>query len=167
MATPAKTTRPRKKTPPGRSRAKGSPAPPADETLDKLARALEMRANGHTYQDIVDAGIYTDPGNACHAVTKYLRDRANEAVDDLRAIQHMRYEALFRELREDRNMAASLTTRMAITDRLLTLMRDYNKLQGLNAPTKIEITDEMDREIQALAAELGADGVFGITDVGP
>lgn len=150
---------------PSRQRGKGGGTgsrPTQDETLDRVLACVKIRRDGGTWQDCADAGHYSDKSNAQKAVTAFLRTEVRDGIEELRLIQHMRYEELYRDLSD----LAARQRRYGImdaTDRVLTLMRDYNKFQGLNAPTKIELTDEMDREIQALAAQM-EDGTWGITD---
>jgi hypothetical protein len=143
--------------------------PDKDVVLRKRAAAVTGRRNGLTYQEIADIRgddgkpLYANRQNARAAVLAALQDRMDEAVDQYRAVQGDRYERMIRSLWATANQGGGRG--LDAMAELRRVMADLNRLYGLNVPTKIEITDEMDREISALAAKLGDDGTWDITGI--
>lgn len=64
------------------------------ESRLKRARAVELLAQGCSYEEIAQAVGYTNRGSAHRAVSKALAEREIEAVDELRAMELDRLDAL-------------------------------------------------------------------------
>lgn len=60
----------------------------------KRVRAVELLAQGRNYDDIAQAVGYSNRGSAHRAVSKALAEREIEAVDELRALELDRLDAL-------------------------------------------------------------------------
>lgn len=60
----------------------------------RRARAIELRAQGWTYEQIADELGYANRGTVCHIVHDALTARQVEAVDDLRFLERERLDAL-------------------------------------------------------------------------
>lgn len=60
----------------------------------RRARAIELRAQGWTYEDIARDLGYANRGTVCHIVSDALRARTDQAVDTLRSLEAQRLDAL-------------------------------------------------------------------------
>jgi hypothetical protein len=60
----------------------------------KRIRAVELLAAGHNYDEIAQAVGYTNRGSAHRAVSKALAEREIEGLDELRALELDRLDAL-------------------------------------------------------------------------
>lgn len=60
----------------------------------RRARAIELRAQGRTYEDIARELGYANRGTVCHIVSDALRARTDDAVDTLRLLEAQRLDAL-------------------------------------------------------------------------
>lgn len=134
--------------------------PTADEVLQRRNKALVLRQAGATWDEVARGAGYANRQNARQAVMKHLEEHAVENVHQLRALEGARLDRLQRTL-----WTRALGGDLDAIDRTLRIMDQRAKLLGLNAPTKIEITDEMDREIQQLAALMDDDGTWNITGI--
>lgn len=67
----------------------------------KRARAVELVAQGESYDEVARAVGYSHRGSAHRAVSKALREREVEAVDELRALELLRLDALQAALWDD------------------------------------------------------------------
>lgn len=82
----------------GRHVARRSPRASTEITAaDRKARAVELRARGHTFQEIADTLGYASPAGASKAYHAALRERPAQNVDQLRAEAASRYEHLLAE----------------------------------------------------------------------
>jgi hypothetical protein len=139
--------------------------PTKDETLIKRSKAVTLRMAGATYDEIARTEhngrpLYANRQNARVAVLRALEERHYEGIDQYRELQRARYERLVRTL-----YPRALGGDLDAMGELRRMMADLNRLLGLNMPTKIEVTDSMDAEIAALAAQLGEDGTWDITGI--
>jgi hypothetical protein len=60
----------------------------------RRARAIELRAQGHTYEEIAGELGYANRGTVCHIVSDALNAQTAEAVDTLRSLEVQRLDAL-------------------------------------------------------------------------
>lgn len=60
----------------------------------RRARAIELRAQGQTYERIAEELGYANRGTVCHIVSDALKARTDEAVDTLRLLEEQRLDAL-------------------------------------------------------------------------
>lgn len=65
---------------------------------DRAVRAMNMRIQGVTYDQIADRLGYASKGSAHNAVKNLLDNRKAESVDELRAQGQARYETIIREM---------------------------------------------------------------------
>jgi hypothetical protein len=144
------------------SRGNGSTGarPTADEVLQRQTKALQARNSGLTWEQTAQFAGYSNRQNAQKAVMKLLQANAVESVDEHRALSALRLERLLQSV-----WARALQGDMAAWDRAERAVMDLARLMGSIMPTKIEVTDEMDREIKALAAALSKGDAFDITDL--
>jgi hypothetical protein len=104
---------------------------------------------------------YANASNAQKAAMQLLEDTAAETVEQYRAITSRRLERLLASV-----WSAALSGDGPAFDRAERTVMDLAKLHGAIMPTRVEITDEMDREIAALAQTLATeDGTFDITSL--
>ncbi|AVM01903.1 hypothetical protein C6V83_18160 [Gordonia iterans] len=73
----------------------------------RATRAVELRAQGHTYQEIADALDYADRTVAYRAVLRTINRNEAQVVDDFRDLMAERYEALYERALKELDAAAS------------------------------------------------------------
>lgn len=78
----------------------------------RRARAIELRAQGRTYEDIARELGYANRGTVCHIVSDALKARTDEAVDTLRSLEAQRLDALQAAL-WDKAMAGDVSAAQA------------------------------------------------------
>lgn len=132
--------------------------PTADEVLQKRTRALQARNAGMTWDQAAKVAGYSNRQNCQKAVLELLQTHAVENVEQYRALTSARLERLLASV-----WARAAGGDLAAWDRAERAVMDLAKLHGAIMPTKIEITDEMDREIAALAEALQVGDTFDIT----
>lgn len=98
-------------------------------------RALEMRIAGHTYDAIAAAIGYSDKSHAHRAVQNLQKKRIAATVDEMRELENARLDALQAAI-WDTATAADL----AAIEQVRRLMERRAKMNGLDAPTKQEVT---------------------------
>lgn len=135
--------------------------PTKAEVLDKQKRVLEAKKAGMTWAQAAKVGGYANASNAQKAAMALLEDTASETVEQYRAVSSLRLERLLAAV-----WANALAGDGAAWDRARQVTMDLAKLHGAIMPTRLEITDQMDREIAELASTLAAaDGTFDITSL--
>lgn len=73
----------------------------------RATRAVELRAQGHTYQEIADALDYADRTVAYRAVLRTINRNEAQVVDDFRDLMAERYEALYERALKELDAAAT------------------------------------------------------------
>jgi hypothetical protein len=115
--------------------------------VEKCIRAATMRREGLNSREIADALGYKSTSGASAAVRFGIELlQIAEPADTLRLVQMNRIERLIRVLWDQAESGD-----VDAIDRVIKLMQEESKLQGLYAPIKID----MDAEIRALADEFG------------
>ena len=147
------------------------------ETRELDAKAVELRRNHLTYQQIADALGYKKTAGAYQAVQRGLADMHREPADEVRQLEVERLDAIargFQRIYATRHyvvapggkVARNPDTGELLIDDMpnmqagLALLRTQERrarLLGLDAPVKIEhITlDSIDNEIRRLTLEMG------------
>ena len=122
----------------------------ARDTVDRERRAVEMRTRGMTYREIGEA-LGVNPASAHRMVSRALARVPAEAVNDLRALNLLRLEELWRRLGGILEDAADDPDRQLRTiDRMMAVMERTARLMGLDAPPKrvvAVVTDELLEEL--------------------
>jgi hypothetical protein len=128
-------------------------APMADKALAEYrkARAVELRLAGLEYEDIAKQVGYTNKGTAWRTVTKALRERVDDAVEELRALEMARLDALQAAL-WDQAMAGD--TRSA--DAILRIIDRRVRLLGLD---QVAVKEEFPRTVVVDPADLARWGI--------
>ena len=96
-------------------------------THSKRVRCVELAAQGLSYDAIAEAVGYSGRGAAFKAVTAALRAQQAEAVDELRALEIQRLDALQRSCWD-----AALEGDIASVDRVLKVIAARVRLLGLD-----------------------------------
>lgn len=68
------------------------------ENEERATRALNLRAQGFSYEQIADRLEYSGRGAVHNAVSNLIAKRQAEGVDELRAQGQVRYETIIREM---------------------------------------------------------------------
>lgn len=109
-----------------------------------VSQAVQLRAEGKTYQEIADILGYADHTGARKAVLSGLASIKQEPAQELRDIELARLDALWQKA-WDKAMAGS----MPAIDRCLKIQARRAALMGLDAPkevdVKVTVLEEADR----------------------
>jgi len=127
---------------------------------EREKQALSMRRAGATYAQIADAVGYGTPSNAHRAVFRALDRIPTENAEQLRIIESARLDAI-----QTAHWRPAVTGNPANARIVLKVMERRAKLWGLDAPTRVESTPDLDAEIKMLAAQLDNDGSWNVTGV--
>jgi len=129
--------------------------------IEKATKALQAKTAGATWAQAATLAGYANGSNAQKAAMRLLEDNAAETVEQYRSVTSRRLERLLAV-----QWAAALGGDGPSWDRARQISMDLAKLHGAIMPTRLEITDEMDREIAELATILAAtDGTYDIASV--
>lgn len=159
------------------TRPKGVGSKSHDGLLDRFELAVddrlaaELRRDGYSYAQIADK-LGCSVGGAHKKVKRALRQIVQEPAQDVRLMEIARYDKLLVSAQEivdglkacPHCNAADSVPKFSTQDRLsamgtvLRISERRAKLEGLDAPTKVEhrIFDALDAQIEALASELAA-----------
>lgn len=126
--------------------------PTAAAVLQKQTKALQAKQAGMTWAQAAKVAGYANASNCQKAAMQLLEDVAAETVEQYRSITSRRLERLLATM-----WAPAVGGDGASWDRARQITMDLAKLHGAIMPTRLEITDEMDREIAELALVLAQD----------
>jgi len=128
--------KPRKSGTRGRVRGKPKTSKQAVETAEKYARALELRKQGKSLQQIADELGYSGPSGAHQALTRAIEQTVSEPAESVRRLELLRLDALFEKV-----WGKVEAGELALGDFILRLMARRAKLLGLDAPaqSKVEV----------------------------
>lgn len=118
------------------------------EAAEKRTRALALRKGGATLDQIVAAGLYGDKGSASRAVKQALDELPNEEAAEMRALENQRLDALQAAL-----WPAAMKGKWLAVDRVLRVMEQRAKLNGLNQPDQLVVSNT-DTDFDAAYREL-------------
>lgn len=147
------------------------------DTARRDARAAELRAQGHTYQQIADA-LGVTKRSAIDACRRAVREAVDGAGKNLVTLEVTRLEAMYDEvldiLQRDHyvvsygqivhdDTGAPLhddEMKLKAIDRALRTRESFRKLLGLDAPSRVSVeAEQLGREIgRLLDTALGPDG---------
>lgn len=125
----------------------------------RTQQAVDLHLAGLTYERIAQEVGYSDASGARNAVLRAIREAAAPSRDAARDAAVARCDRMLRAwwpraLQGDKDAARVCLDWEARRARLL----------GLDAPQRVEVTDEMDQAIRSLEARLSADGAYTVTD---
>lgn len=148
---------------------------PGHDTADERANAiriLTLRVQRLTYAQIADEMGYSDAGSARHALMRALDRHEAENVTQLRTLENLGLDA------DERRLAAIAANpevkprdQISAVDAKTRLRARRARLNGLDAPVKVEVSASIQQELQAaleeyLSAARGAETVTGeVTEV--
>ncbi len=118
--------------------------------------AVQMRAEGATYDDIVAAGIYNTSSAAYKAVQRSLQRQAREPVETVRQMEVNRLDLLLKAVWF---RAISIGHPDDIRS-CLQIMKRRSALLGLDAPKKIDIADM----VRQMAVLMGLDPELAVNE---
>lgn len=124
--------------------------------------ALNMKKDGATYEQIAEALGYANKGHAYKDIQKSLAEVNKEttlAAEEYRALQNERLEIMFAAI-WPRAVGMDPNTRgvdLRAAEMILKLMERQARLNGVDAPTKTEVTvsQGVDARIEELFSMLG------------
>lgn len=124
---------------------------------ERMAKAVELRKAGHTFQHIADELGYKNPSGAHNAVMSALRKTLQEPTDELRKLEIERLDAMLNAL-WPQIMARNAYSARAVEVALKVMDRRANFL-GLDAPKVVEDhrTVQVTLMAERLAEESGLD----------
>ena len=127
---------------------------------EREARSVELRKEGHTYQEIADELRYKSPSGARDAILRAMEKMLPvEEAEEVRKMEAMRLDAITQRLWGKFKEKGKVN--LGIVDRLLRIMERRARLLGIDAPVKSEVTidmtveevdDAINREVGRLAA---------------
>jgi predicted transcriptional regulator len=114
------------------------------DTARRDAEAAELRSKGLSYQAIADEMGYASKSGAWEAVQRALKAIVEEPAENLRQLERERldrmYEAASAALEANPHSLAAITT-------LLKISESRRKLEGLDAPAKVNVSGGLKVEI--------------------
>jgi len=143
----------------------------------KARKAIDLRCQGVSWDDVAIQCGYANAPNACRAVRQALARYPSQSVDELRAIEDLKLDRLEQEVwRQYRTVRWATCSRGLVTDAdgspvpdnshrerwasiLLRVYERRARLHGLDKPVSIRLAgdeDALDAEIEELIVELTA-----------
>lgn len=93
---------------------------------EKRRKALDLRLQGYSYQDIADTGLYVSKGSVHKAVAQGLKDIPREAAEQAREAEMGRLDMMQKAV-----MQQALAGDPMAVDRVLKVVEARSKLLGL------------------------------------
>jgi hypothetical protein len=126
-----------------------------DAARHRTAQAVELRTARHTYAQIAATLGYSNAGAAYKAVQRGLQAEEDHQSQSRKALKAEQNRSI------NRLIAASWSAAMRGDTKAITaarqLLERQARLNGLDEPTSIRVTDALDPEIEALLADFGID----------
>lgn len=154
---------------PPASEQRGVPGHDDAMEMSKAIRALTMKIGGATYAQIAAELRYADPSSARDLVMRALRRREAERVDELRAVENARLDADEAELRLIINSRKEppepgkqgehvypVAARLRAIDTRTRVSARRARMNGMDAPVKVEVSAGIQQELQAALDEYAA-----------
>lgn len=127
------------------------------DTRQRAAEAVQLRAEGLTYQEIADQLGFTTENAANKAVLNLLRRTETEAADTLKALEVRRLDLLWSKT--IRGITRSETSQQGLSAALVSaavrVSERRSRLLGLDSPTQIEDVSQT-ADLQAAVQEIMA-----------
>lgn len=123
------------------------------EQEERYRRALALRLSGASWDEVAAQVGYANGSAASRAVLARIRDTTNQAASEWRDLENARLERLLRGV-WPRAINPQDRQQMSAVKQALDIIRAQRDLNGLDAPRRVDITTELDREIDDLLAEL-------------
>lgn len=119
------------------------------QIVERRTKAIAMRAAGQSWEAIAVELGYGSRGAACQDVARALAERLkeqNDQIDHLRAIGLEHLEDLRRAMEIIKD-TGDVEQRMKATDRLIKIEERISRLQGIDAPVKVDQASTVRYEI--------------------
>lgn len=123
--------------------------------LEKMWPAAQLRAAGATFTEIGRA-LDIDPTWARTLVLKALDAVKHESADEMRRLEGARLDRMQRAVWEQAlgDVNKGIMPDLRAMAAVVKIMERRARLFGLDAPVQVEVTTEIDRQLEALAAAL-------------
>lgn len=132
--------------------ATGRNGTPSAVTAKRKADAVALALSGMSYGQIAERVGYADRGAAWRAVMSVLRENVPANVDELRAVEGARLDALLTAY-----FARAMRGDLRAAEFVLRVIDKRNRLFGLDAPVRVDVrTTDLDAQIEGLLSELAA-----------
>lgn len=118
------------------------------ERTERMAKALELRRQGMGLADIAKELGFKDASGVYYAIQRALKKIIQEPAEAVRKLELERLDKMLLGL-----WPQATKGQWQAVDRVLSIMERRAKLLGLDAPTKIDIT----QHIRQVAEEVGID----------
>jgi len=129
------------------------------QSTRRAAEAWSLRVAGLSWHDVAQQAGYANAANAVRAVRSYAGSLPAPAHDELRAMMRARSEAVWQQA-----FADVLQQRPGAVRAAVAVLHRQAQLDGLDAPTRVEITPT-EEEFQALVEfVLRAKGVTPVVE---
>lgn len=116
------------------------------EAVEKRRRALELRKAGATYATIAQTLGFASHAGAYKTVMIAFAEIKAEHVEEVRTLELLRLDqmliAIWPKISE---AGVTLADRVRAIDAVLRIMDRRAKMLGIDAPTRVDITDELRR----------------------
>lgn len=108
------------------------------ETKEKHRKALEMRRDGATFDDIATALKYANRSCAYAAVMGALADVTSEPAKEVKALERARLDAIYERAWTIATTAEKETDQVAGLKVALGVTARRSAMEGIDAPTKVQ-----------------------------
>ena len=105
----------------------------------RQARALELRLEGNTYEQIASTLSYRSASGAFKAVDAGLRLTLEPAATELRALEAVRIDGIWQRLWQQFTNAVDVADVVKLATALVRTSERRSRLLGLDAPQKTEV----------------------------
>lgn len=123
---------------------------PDSGVIARERRCLELRLCGRSFDVIADEVGYANRSAALKAVRRALARTLQEPADELRQVELARLDALHEVV-----WTMALAGDLHAVDRVLRIAERRARLMGLDAPTRVRVSEgAADREVELAAAEI-------------
>jgi hypothetical protein len=112
--------------------------------VQRQAAAVELRKAGKSYQAIASHLGYKGPSGAYKAVSTALKKMIMEPVEELRTLEEQRLDTMLAAI-----WPAVLRGDLGAVDRGLRIMERRAKLEGLDAPVKVDMAAHLRKIAEA------------------
>lgn len=131
------------------------------KVTSRIDRAVGLRRDCWTWQQIAEECGYADRGAAHHAVMGWLRANVGDQVNELRILENERLDAdetVLRSIIEDPNL--DVKSRLRAIDTRTRLSGRRSRLNGMDAPAQVAISAGVQQQLQGALQSL-REAVYG------
>ena len=136
-----------------RTTTDGRRNPSKDQQLRRESEALALRIAGATFDEVAHALKLYGRSDAHKLVTRALSRHQAEQVDEMRLVEGARLDRMTRAV-----WAAAVQGDVEAVRAVIRISERRARLFGLDAPQRVNISDDVDEQIRQLSAQLADDG---------